>query len=47
MLSPLIPSKIFTSFLCSSVLQFKDRVVGVFSKTVKDNGLDIDMQVVE
>jgi hypothetical protein len=34
-------------WLISSMLQLEDGVVDLFSKTVKDNGLEIDMQVIE
>jgi hypothetical protein len=32
---------------CSSMLQLEDGAVDLFSKTIKDDGLEIDMQAIE
>jgi hypothetical protein len=39
--------KDFTMWLISSMFQLEEGVVDLFSKTVKEDGLEIDMQVVE
>jgi hypothetical protein len=37
----------FTMWPCSSMLQLEDGAVDLFSKTIKDDGLEIDMQAIE